>query len=173
MPNDLKQNSLSSLSERIQARAHIDRLNAQTQILAEFSTLQKNLKESSMRVLNSTESDILDRLTIMEKKISGRCQTMGNIFSRPYRIALIWSFGMLTMTGLTIAGMIALAQYRIQALENEIAALKKAEALQTLAKGTWPILMEDIAEGMFLIPLKSHTLEEGWTYKGMPAWKLE
>ena len=173
MPNDLKQNSLSSLSERIQARAHIDRLNAQTQILAEFSTLQKNLKESSMRVLNSTESDILDQLTIMEKKISGHCQTMGNMFSRPYRIALLWSFGMLTMTGLIIAGMIALAQYRIQALENEIAALKKAEALQTLAKGTWPILMEKTAEGMFLIPLKSHMLEAGWTYKGMPAWKLE
>ena len=47
------------------------------------------------------------------------------------------------------------------------------EALQTLAKGTWPILMEEMAEGMFLIPLKSHTLEAGWTYKGMPAWKLE
>ena len=80
---------------------------------------------------------------------------------------------MLTMTGLIIAGMIALAQYRIQGLENEIATLKKAEALQTLAKGTWPILMEKTAEGMFLIPLKSHMLEAGWTYKGMPAWKLE
>ena len=173
MPNDLKQNSLSSLSERIQARAHIDRLNAQTQILAEFSTLQKNLKESSMRVLNSTESDILDRLTIMEKKISGRCQTMGNMFSRPYKIALIWSFGMLTMTGLIIAGMIALAQYRIQALENEIAALKKVETLQTLARGTWPILMEETVKGMFLVPLKSHTLKGDWYYNGMPAWKLE
>ena len=173
MPNDSKQNSLSSLSERIQARAHIDRLNAQTQILAEFSTLQKNLKESSMRVLNSTESDILDQLTIMEKKISGRCQTMGNMFSRPYRIVLLWSFGMLTMTGLIIAGMIALAQCRIQALENEIAALKKVETLQTLAKGTWPILMEETVKGKFLTPLKSHTLEGGWTYKGMPSWKLE
>ncbi|MBQ8744564.1 MAG: relaxase/mobilization nuclease domain-containing protein [Mailhella sp.] len=109
----------------------------------------------------------------MEKKISGRCQSMGNMFSRPYRIALLWSFGMLTMTGLIIAGMIALAQYQIQALENEIAALKKVETLQTLAKGTWPILMEETAKGKFLTPLKSHTLESGWTYKGMPAWKLE
>lgn len=173
MPNDSKQNSLSSLSERIQARAHIDRLNAQTQILAEFSTLQRSLKESSMRVLNSTESDILDRITIMEKKISGRCQTMGNLFSRPYKIALIWSFGMLTMTGLIIAGMIALAQYRIQALEAEIAALKQAEAQQKLAKGTWPLLMKESEKGMFLVPLKSHTLNGDWTYNGMKAWKLE
>ena len=57
--------------------------------------------------------------------------------------------------------------------EDQIAALKKVEALQTLAKGTWPILMEETVKGKFLTPLKSHTLEGGWTYKGMPSWKLE
>jgi len=76
---------------------------------------------------------------------------------------------MLTMTGLIIAGMIALAQYRIQALENELAALKKVETLQTLAKRIWPILMEETVKGMFLVLLKFHILKGDWYYNGKPT----
>ena len=56
----------------------------------------------------------------------------------PYRLALLWSFASLTVSVLTIWGLLILSQYRIKALEQEISSLSiRREQLETQNAALW------------------------------------
>ena len=63
---------------------------------------------------------------------------MGTVFSRPYRLVLLWSCAILIVSVLTIWGLLMLSQYRIKALEQEISNLSaRREQLETQNASLW------------------------------------
>lgn len=63
---------------------------------------------------------------------------MGTVFSRPYRLVLLWSCVSLTVSVLTIWGLLILSQYRIKALEQEISNLSaRREQLEAQNASLW------------------------------------
>ena len=84
------------------------------------------------------ENAILESLAQLEQNISSRCRTMGTVFSRPCRLALLWSCAILIVSMLTIWGLLMLSQYRIKALEQEISNLSaRREQLEAQNASLW------------------------------------
>ena len=132
------QNSASSLAEKLRARTEKERLATEALFLENFHALQQHLQASSKSALATTENVILESLTQLEQNISSRCRTMGTVFSRPYRLVLLWSCVSLTVSVLTIWGLLMLSQYRIKALEQEISNLSaRREQLEAQNASLW------------------------------------
>ena len=83
------QNSASSLAEKLRARTEKERQETETLFQENFHALQQHLQASSKSALATTENAILESLAQLEQNISSRCRTMGTVFSRPYRLALL------------------------------------------------------------------------------------
>ena len=132
------QNSASSLAEKLRARTEKERLATEALFQENFHALQQHLQASSQSALATTENVILESLTQLEQNISSRCRTMGTVFSRPYRLVLLWSCAILIVSVLTIWGLLMLSQYRIKALEQEISNLSaRREQLETQNASLW------------------------------------
>lgn len=122
------QNSLNSLTEKLRSRTEKERQDAEALIQRNFDALSQNLSASSKNALSTTEAAILESLSSMERNISSRCRSLKALFSAQYRTALLWSFGILLLTTLSVWGLITLGQYRIGSLRQEIAELSTRKA---------------------------------------------
>ena len=132
------QNSASALAEKLRARTEKERLATEALFQENFHALQQHLQASSKSALATTENAILESLAQLEQNISSRCRTMGTVFSRPYRLVLLWSCAILIVSVLTIWGLLMLSQYRIKALEQEISNLSaRREQLETQNASLW------------------------------------
>ena len=130
------QNSASSLAEKLRARTEKERQATEALFQENFHTLQQHLQASSKNALATTENTILESLAQLEQTISSR--TMGTVFSRPCRLALLWSCAILIVSVLTIWGLLMLSQYRIKGLEQEISNLSaRREALEAQNASLW------------------------------------
>ena len=128
------QNSASSLAEKLRARTE----KTEALFQENFHALQQHLQASSKSALATTENAILESLAQLEQNISSRCRTMGTVFSRPCRLALLWSCAILIVSMLTIWGLLMLSQYRIKALEQEISNLSaRREQLEAQNASLW------------------------------------
>ena len=132
------QNSASSLAEKLRARTEKERQATEALFQENFHALQQHLQASSKSALATTENAILESLAQLEQDISSRCRTMGTVFSRPCRLALLWSCAILIVSVLTIWGLLMLSQYRIEALEQEISNLSaRREQLEAQNASLW------------------------------------
>lgn len=132
------QNSVSSLAEKLRARTEKERQETEALFQENVHALQQHLQASSKNALATTENVIFESLTQLEQNISSRCRTMGTVFSRPYRVALLWSCVSLIVSALSIWGLLILSQYRIKGLEQEISNLSaRREQLKAQNAALW------------------------------------
>ena len=113
------QNSASSLAEKLRARTEKERQATEALFQENFHALQQHLQASSKSALATTENAILESLAQLEQNISSRCRTMGTVFSRPCRLAFLWSCAILIVSALSIWGLLMLSQYRIKGLTGD------------------------------------------------------
>lgn len=132
------QNSASSLAEKLRTRTEKERQATEALFQENFHALQQHLQASSKNALATTENAILESLAQLEQNISSRCRTMGTVFSRPCRLAFLWSCAILIVSALSIWGLLMLSQYRIEALEQEISNLSaRREQLEAQNASLW------------------------------------
>lgn len=130
--------NLNSLTERMKAKAEQEQKELEALARQQFDALSKSLSESSKNALSTTEAAILSGITDMEKSITSRCQSLGEMFNRKYLLSIVLSAGILFMTVLTCWGLITLYQHRIADTHRELAALtREKEALQTQNARIW------------------------------------
>ena len=130
--------NLNSLAERMKAKTEQERREMESLTRQQFDALSKNLSESSKYALSTTETAILDGITDMEKNITSRCQSLGEMFNRKYWLSIALSAGILLLTVLTCWGLITLYQHRITDTHRELADLtREKEALQTQNARIW------------------------------------
>lgn len=130
--------TLNSLTERIKAKTEQEQRELETLTRQQFDALSKSLSESSKNALSTTEAAILSSITDMEKNITSRFQSLGEIFNRKYMLSIALSAGILFMTVLTCWGLITLYQHRIADTRRELTELtRKKEALQTQNARIW------------------------------------
>lgn len=130
--------TLNSLTERMKAKAEQEQKELEALTRQQFNALSKSLSESSKNALGTTEAAILNSITDMEKNITSRCQSLGEMFNRKYWLSIALSAGILFMTVLTCWGLITLYQHRITDTRRELAALtREKEALQTQNARIW------------------------------------
>ena len=130
--------NLNSLAERIRAKTEQDRQEAETLTRQQFDTLSQSLSESSKNALSTTEAAILSGIADMEKNITSRCRSLGEMFNRKYLLSIVLSAGILFLTVVTCCGLITLYQHRITDTRRELAELtREKDALQTQCNRIW------------------------------------
>jgi hypothetical protein len=120
--------SLQSLAERIRAKTEQDAQEIESLTRQQFESLSRSLSESSKNALSTTENAIRSSIAELEKNITSRCLSLGQIFNRKYLLAILLSGGILLATVLTCWGMITLYRYQTADLRQEIAGLKMEKA---------------------------------------------
>ena len=132
------QNSLNSLAERIKAKTEQERQEVETLTRQQFSALSANLQQSSKNALSTTEAAILKEIMNMEKNITSRCRSLGEMFNRKYWLSIVLSAGILLLTVLTSWGLITLYQHRITDTRRELAELtQERNTLQAQCARIW------------------------------------
>lgn len=130
--------TLKSLTERMKAKAEQEQRELETLTRQQFNALSQSLNESSKNALYTTEAAILSSITDMEKNITSRFQSLGEMFNRKYLLSIALSAGILFMTVLTCWGLITLYQHRIADTRRELTELtRKKEVLQTQNSKIW------------------------------------
>ena len=130
--------NLNSLAERMKARTEQDRQEVEALTRQQFSVLQQSLSESSKNALSTTEAAILSGIADMEKNITSRCQSLGEMFNRKYWLSIALSAGILFLTVVTCCGLITLYQHRITDTRQELTELtREKEALQAQSARIW------------------------------------
>ena len=120
---------LNSLTERIKAKTERDTQEIETLTRQQFENLSRSLSESSKNALNTTESNILKNIAILEQTISSRCQVLSHAFDKRYWMAWILSGGIILATVLLCWGLITLSRHQIADLRQEIAALTEQKSV--------------------------------------------
>ncbi len=122
----------------MKARAEQEQQELEALTRQQFSALQQSLSESSKNALSTTEAAILNGIADMEKNITSRCQSLGEMFNRKYWLSIVLSAGILFLTVVTCCGLITLYQHRITDTRRELAELmREKEALQTQSARIW------------------------------------
>ena len=116
--------NLHTLAERIRAKTERDAQEIESLTRQQFESLSRSLSESSKNALNTTESVIRNSIAELEKNITSRFLSLGNIFNQKYLYSILLSGGILMLTCLTAWGLITLYRYQIADLQQEIAELK-------------------------------------------------
>ena len=130
--------NLNSLAEKMKARTERERQELEALTRQQFNALQRSLSESSKNALNTTEAAILSGIADMEKNITSRCRSLGEMFNRKYWLSIVLSAGILLLTVLTSWGLITLYQHRITDTRRELTELtREKEALQTQSARIW------------------------------------
>ena len=165
--------NLNSLAERMKDRTERERQELEALTRQQFSALSQSLSESSKNALCTTEAAILSGIAEMEKNITSRCQSLGEMFNRKYLLSIVLSAGILAATMFTCWSLITLYRHQIADLRQEVTKLsaRKVEMETTIA--AWPITVRDAPNGRFIVPTPPHTLKDKWTFDGQSAWKLE
>ena len=165
--------NLNSLTEKMKARTERERQELEALTRKQFDALSQSLSESSKNALSTTEAAILSGVADMEKNITFRCRSLGEMFNRKYLLSIALSAGILAATMFTCWGLITLYRHQIADLRQEVTKLsaRKVEMEATIA--AWPITVRDAPNGRFIVPTPPHTLKDKWTFDGQAAWKLE
>ena len=130
--------NLNSLAEKMKARTERERQELEALTRQQFSALQRSLSESSKNALSTTEAAILSGIADMEKNITSRCQSLGEMFNRKYWLSIVLSAGILFLTVVTCCGLITLYQHRITDTRRELAELtREKDALQAQCNRIW------------------------------------
>ncbi len=130
--------NLNSLAEKVKAKTERERQEVEALTRQQFDALSKSLSESSKNALNTTEAAILSGIADMEKNITSRCQSLGEMFNRKYWLSIALSAGILFLTVVTCCGLITLYQHRITDTRRELAELtREKETLQTQSARIW------------------------------------
>ena len=98
--------NLNSLTEKMRAKTERERQELEILTRKQFDALSKSLSESSKNALSTTEAAILSGIADMEKNITSRCQSLGEMFNRKYWLSIVLSAGILFLTVLTSWGLI-------------------------------------------------------------------
>ena len=164
--------SLQSLTDRIRAKTEQDTQEIENLTRQQFESLSRNLAESSKKALNTTESVIRSSIAELEKDITSRFESLGNIFSRKYRYFIFLSIGILVLTLSICWGLITLSSRQVEDLRREVAELSVRKVRMEHTIAAWPMTVHNDTNGRFIVPTPTHTLSEA-TFKGQAAWKLE
>ena len=165
--------SLQSLAERIRAKAEQDAQEIESLTRQQFESLSRSLSESSKNALSTTENAIRSSIADLERNITSRFQSLGDIFNQKYLYSILLSAGILLATIFTCWGLIALSRYQITDLRREVAELSTRKAALENTIAAWPMTVRNAPSGRFIVPTPPHTLKSGWTFDGQTAWKLE
>ena len=165
--------NLTTLAERIRAKTEKDAQEIESLTRQQFESLSRSLSESSKNALSTTENAIRSSIAELEKNITSRFLSLGEIFNRKYLLSIVMSGGILLATICTCWGLIALSRHQITDLRREVAELstRKTELENSIA--AWPMTVRNAPNGRFIVPAPPHTLKSGWTFDGQTAWKLE
>jgi hypothetical protein len=120
--------NLTTLAERIRAKTEQDAKEIESLTRQQFESLSRSLSESSRTALSTTENAIRSSIAELEKNITSRFLSLGNIFNRKYLLSIRLSGGILVLAFLTAWGMFAMTRYQIEQLQQEIAELKAEKA---------------------------------------------
>lgn len=132
------QNSLTSLREKIKAKAEQEQTEAEAMLKTTFQDLQESLNALSKSVLHTTENVIRSNLSLLEKSIEEDCAAVKSLLNRQFRRVLCWSLAILFITSLALAGIIGLAYFQMNILKAEIQELKsKAEQTEAHYIKVW------------------------------------
>ena len=169
--------NLNSLTEKMRAKTERERQELEILTRKQFDALSRNLSESSKNALSITETAILTGITDMEKNITSRCQSLGEMFNRKYWLSIALSAGILFMTVLTCWGLITLYQHRITDTRRELADLtREKEALQTQNARIWATfkgLEPHRAEGKdYLLTPEGRVLRSAGMVGKREAWEI-
>jgi len=116
--------SLQSLAERIRAKTEQDAQEIETLTRQQFESLSRSLSASSKNALNTTENAIRNSITELEKNITSRFQSLGDMFNWKYLYSVILSGGIVLATLILCGGLITMYHHRITDLRQEIVELK-------------------------------------------------
>ncbi|GHV49897.1 hypothetical protein FACS1894168_0300 [Deltaproteobacteria bacterium] len=119
--------NLRALAERARTQTEQDAQEIESLTRKQFENLSASLSESSKAALSTTESVIRSGIADIEKSLTSRFLSLGDIFSRKYLLSILLSGGILATTLITCWGLMALYSYRITDLRQEIAGLQAAK----------------------------------------------
>lgn len=165
--------SVSSLAERVKAKAEQERQEMENLTRQQFSALSESLRQSSQNALSTTEDAILVQLGNLENSISSRSRTLSRAFGWTCLRGLLLSLSILMGAGLGGWGLMTLVGNKAQVLRREINELQKAKDDLEKTIASWPLSLNNAPNGRFIVPTPPHTLKENWTFENKPAWKLE
>ena len=152
--------NLNSLTEKMRAKTERERQELEILTRKQFDALSKSLSESSKNALSTTEAAILSGIADMEKNITSRCQSLGEMFNRKYWLSIVLSAGILFLTVVTCCGLITLYQHRITDTRRELAELtREKDALQAQCNRIWATFKG----------LEPHHDQDGKDYLLLPA----
>ena len=100
--------SVSSLAERVRAKAEQERQEIESLTRQQFSALSESLRQSSQNALSTTEAAILAQLGNLESSISSRSRTLHRAFGWACLRSLLLSLSILMGAGLGIGNEIGL-----------------------------------------------------------------
>jgi len=165
--------SLQSLAERIRAKTEQDALEIESLTRQQFESLSRSLSASSKTALSTTENAIHSSIAELERNITSRFLSLGDMFNRKYLLSIVLSGGIVLASVCICGGLIALSRQQITDLRREVAELsaRRTELENTIAD--WPMTVRNAPNGRFIVPKPPHTLKDKWTFDGQSAWKLE
>ena len=169
--------SLNSLAEKMKAKTEKERHEMEALTRQQFDALNKSLSESSKNALSTTEAAILSGITDMEKNITSRCHSLGEMFNRKYWLSIVLSAGILLLTVLTSWGLIALYQHRITDTRRELAELtREKDALQTQYSRIWNTFKGlepyQVKEKQYLLTSKGWIIRSAGMVGQREAWEI-
>ena len=165
--------SITSLTERLKAKTAQDTQEIEALIQEQLKRLSESLSESSENALSTTATAIRGYLSRLEKEIASNCRIMSLTFGKKWLQVAVLSLSLILGTALSGWVLITLAESKVVNLRREIAELtaKKEGLEKTIA--SWPLRLEGLETGRFIIPTPPHTLKGNWMFLNQPAWKLE
>ena len=171
-------NSLTSLAERLKAKAEQDRQELEALTRQQFDALSESLRQSSTAALSTTEVAIQEALGRLEASIASHCQTLSWTFGRKWLQALLLGLALLMGTALGGWGLLNMLQSKATALHNEIRDLQADKAaleatVAQLSERTWGLKLLENQDGRFIVLPQKTTPKTGWTVGKQQAVKLE
>lgn len=170
--------NLSSLANRLKAKAEAERRTTEKMIEDSFENLSITLTASATHALGTIERAI-DRETMnVKENIMEQIKLLNSGFMKRWlAIALLGLALMLGMFG-GGWGLACLARSHINSLRSEMADLKsrisvEKATLRQLQSQTWGLELVERPEGRFIAPPPGMKLVTGWTIENHPVIKLE
>ena len=169
--------SVSSLAERVRAKAEQERQEMESLTRQQFSALSESLRQSSQNALSTTEAAIRAQLGNLESTIISGSRALSRAFGWTCLRGLLLSLSILTGAGLGGWGLMTLLGKQASNLRAEIVTLKEQkETLETQSSQLWATfkgLEPYRAEGKdYLLTPGGWTITHGGTLNKRDAWRI-
>ncbi len=171
--------NLSTLTERLRAKAEQERQEIETMTRQQFNALQESLSASLQNALSITEAATKERLSNLQRNIDEQCRILNWMFGKKCLQGFFLTLAIFSGAALAGWGVMRWASGKFMELQAEIAnmtAYKTAleKTLMEMKGKTWGLEFTETKDGRFIVlPPKTTISTTNYTSGNRKALKLE